>query len=451
MQVSPGVTSSRCAVRGRVARDLADQRRARADQAHRAAQHAPQLRQFVDAGAADQAADRRDARVALHLEGHALRAVLVGREQLLRARPRHRRASSGTWGRRTRRRRARRAAARTAPARRHAAGWPTRRLQTAAAAAAGPAPRRSRSSARLAAGAGCRCATTRGRARGGRAGGSATGGLRRGLVGHGGASRVGRDAITDARPPPSCDSFVKPARAAAAPRGRLRSRPHPPPPTAAAACRWTSWSSTTSKNHAARCARWCPSSATSAIGADSGRAALDARTRSAGPIVVLVDLLMPELDGFEVTRRIRELTAERWLPVIATSSLQGDEHFIHALAERRRRLPVASGQPGPAGGQAAPLRRRAGPAGAAGEPGATPARHPRQHPRSGAHAGRRRRPSWRSSTAPPRWRLARLDGQAWPVGTPCAALFGVEPCRAAGRRECRVTRATAASTPPSSA
>jgi signal transduction histidine kinase len=67
-----------------------------------------------------------------------------------------------------------------------------------------------------------------------------------------------------------------------------------------------------------------------AIGADSGLAAL-ARVRDRTPDLVLLDLLMPDLDGFEVSRRMRRLTGGRWLPVIVTSSLQGEEHFIHAL------------------------------------------------------------------------------------------------------------------------
>ena len=67
-----------------------------------------------------------------------------------------------------------------------------------------------------------------------------------------------------------------------------------------------------------------------AVGADSGAAALRL-VEERRPDVVLLDLLMPEVDGFEVTRRLRALDANRWLPVIVTSSLQGDEHFIHAL------------------------------------------------------------------------------------------------------------------------
>jgi len=46
---------------------------------------------------------------------------------------------------------------------------------------------------------------------------------------------------------------------------------------------------------------------------------------------VLLDLLMPDMDGFVVTEQLRLLVTDRWLPVIVTSSLDGDEHFIHAL------------------------------------------------------------------------------------------------------------------------
>lgn len=49
--------------------------------------------------------------------------------------------------------------------------------------------------------------------------------------------------------------------------------------------------------------------------------------------VVLLDLLMPDMDGFEVTQRVRALVTDRWLPVIVTSSLEGEEHFIAALQQ----------------------------------------------------------------------------------------------------------------------
>lgn len=62
----------------------------------------------------------------------------------------------------------------------------------------------------------------------------------------------------------------------------------------------------------------------------SGGAALE-QVLGQRPDVVLLDLLMPDMDGFEVTQRIREMVTDRWLPVIVTSSLEGEEHFIHAL------------------------------------------------------------------------------------------------------------------------
>lgn len=48
--------------------------------------------------------------------------------------------------------------------------------------------------------------------------------------------------------------------------------------------------------------------------------------------IVLLDLLMPDVDGFEITRQIRQRIVGKWLPVIVLSSLEGDEHFIHALS-----------------------------------------------------------------------------------------------------------------------
>jgi signal transduction histidine kinase len=65
-------------------------------------------------------------------------------------------------------------------------------------------------------------------------------------------------------------------------------------------------------------------------GADSGREALQIMGERS-PDLVLLDLLMPDMDGFEVSRRMKALTQGRWIPVIVTSSLQGDEHFTHAL------------------------------------------------------------------------------------------------------------------------
>ena len=66
--------------------------------------------------------------------------------------------------------------------------------------------------------------------------------------------------------------------------------------------------------------------------AADGEAAL-ARISLDPPDVVLLDLLMPGLHGFEVARRIRALSQRRWLPVIVVSSMQGDEHFCEAMRQ----------------------------------------------------------------------------------------------------------------------
>ncbi len=67
-----------------------------------------------------------------------------------------------------------------------------------------------------------------------------------------------------------------------------------------------------------------------AFGVASGKATL-AQVLEQAPDLVLLDLLMPDMDGFDVTQEIRTLVTRRWLPVIVTSSLEGDEHFIQAL------------------------------------------------------------------------------------------------------------------------
>jgi signal transduction histidine kinase len=68
-----------------------------------------------------------------------------------------------------------------------------------------------------------------------------------------------------------------------------------------------------------------------AIEAESGEAALHL-IETEHPDVLLLDLLMPGMNGFEVARAIRRRVTGKWLPVIVLSSLQGDEHYAHALA-----------------------------------------------------------------------------------------------------------------------
>ena len=50
------------------------------------------------------------------------------------------------------------------------------------------------------------------------------------------------------------------------------------------------------------------------------------------PDVLLLDLLMPQMDGWVVARAVRKRITGKWLPIIVLSALRGDEHFSHALA-----------------------------------------------------------------------------------------------------------------------
>jgi signal transduction histidine kinase/CheY-like chemotaxis protein len=68
-----------------------------------------------------------------------------------------------------------------------------------------------------------------------------------------------------------------------------------------------------------------------ALEASSGEAALHL-INTLHPDVLLLDLLMPGMDGFEVARAIRQRSTGTWLPVIVLSALQGDEHYAQALA-----------------------------------------------------------------------------------------------------------------------
>jgi len=64
--------------------------------------------------------------------------------------------------------------------------------------------------------------------------------------------------------------------------------------------------------------------------APSGRAALDVVTR-ATPDIILLDALMPGLDGFETCRRLKRLPALAAVPVIFMTALSETEHVLAAL------------------------------------------------------------------------------------------------------------------------
>jgi DNA-binding response OmpR family regulator/DNA-binding CsgD family transcriptional regulator len=63
----------------------------------------------------------------------------------------------------------------------------------------------------------------------------------------------------------------------------------------------------------------------------SGEAAL-ARALQAQPDVVLLDALMPGMDGFEVARRLKADHQTAHIPIIFMTGLTETEHLVHALA-----------------------------------------------------------------------------------------------------------------------
>ncbi|MCK6411500.1 MAG: PAS domain S-box protein [Azonexus sp.] len=47
--------------------------------------------------------------------------------------------------------------------------------------------------------------------------------------------------------------------------------------------------------------------------------------------VVLLDIMMPVMDGFEASRRIKAMSSERWTPIILLSALNRDENLVEGL------------------------------------------------------------------------------------------------------------------------
>jgi two-component system, HptB-dependent secretion and biofilm response regulator len=54
--------------------------------------------------------------------------------------------------------------------------------------------------------------------------------------------------------------------------------------------------------------------------------------RREAPDLILMDVMMPVMDGYEATRRIKELASGRWVPVVFLSALDKDESLVTGLA-----------------------------------------------------------------------------------------------------------------------
>ena len=64
--------------------------------------------------------------------------------------------------------------------------------------------------------------------------------------------------------------------------------------------------------------------------AGNGQEAL-AKVRSAAPDLVLLDIMMPTMDGFEVLSRLKADTATRNIPVIIVSAMGGVENVVRGI------------------------------------------------------------------------------------------------------------------------
>jgi len=64
--------------------------------------------------------------------------------------------------------------------------------------------------------------------------------------------------------------------------------------------------------------------------AENGEEALR-RFETQAPDLILLDIMMPVMDGFEAARRIKAMTRERWTPIIFLSALNRDENLVEGL------------------------------------------------------------------------------------------------------------------------
>lgn len=64
--------------------------------------------------------------------------------------------------------------------------------------------------------------------------------------------------------------------------------------------------------------------------AENGQEALR-RFENDAPDLILLDIMMPVMDGFEAARRIKAATREKWTPIIFLSALNRDENLVEGL------------------------------------------------------------------------------------------------------------------------
>lgn len=64
--------------------------------------------------------------------------------------------------------------------------------------------------------------------------------------------------------------------------------------------------------------------------AENGLEAVN-RFESDAPDLILLDIMMPVMDGFEASRRIKAQSRERWTPIIFLSALNRDENLVEGL------------------------------------------------------------------------------------------------------------------------
>lgn len=64
--------------------------------------------------------------------------------------------------------------------------------------------------------------------------------------------------------------------------------------------------------------------------AENGQEAVEA-FRAQRPDIVLLDIMMPVMDGFEAARQMKAMSVERWVPIIFLSALNRDENLVEGL------------------------------------------------------------------------------------------------------------------------